>query len=236
MKTFTLGIARLAGLLYLVIIGCDIGAKLGLRGPLIDLADAQATRAAILDAPIRFRAALTADMVMVAADIGLAVLLYTLFRPVGSGLALAAMVFRLMQTALIGASLLFMQAVWLIVSQSANVASPVIGDPAAFATFLLDMHAHGYDLGLAFFSVNCMLTGILIRRSGFFPKLLGTTIALAGGVYLIGSALRFFTPQALNTFGAFYVVSLIAETAFCLWLLFARNSARLANQVERTPS
>ena len=46
---------RLAGLLYLVIIVAGLGAELGLRGPLIDLADAEATATAILDAPGRFR-------------------------------------------------------------------------------------------------------------------------------------------------------------------------------------
>ena len=43
--------ARLAGLLYLVIIVTGLGAELGLRGPLIDLGDANATAAATLQPP-----------------------------------------------------------------------------------------------------------------------------------------------------------------------------------------
>lgn len=45
--------ARLAGLFYFVIIVAGLGAELGLRGPLIDLANADATAAAILATPGR---------------------------------------------------------------------------------------------------------------------------------------------------------------------------------------
>lgn len=55
--------ARLAGLLYLVIIIAGLGGELGLRGPLIAFSDADATAAAILAAPARFRLAIAADLV-----------------------------------------------------------------------------------------------------------------------------------------------------------------------------
>ncbi len=98
--------ARFAGLLYLVIIVSGLGAEIALRGPLIDLNDADATAASILASPGRFRLAIAADLVMALSDAGLAILLYLIFRAMAPGLALSAMVFRLIQTMLIATSLM----------------------------------------------------------------------------------------------------------------------------------
>lgn len=61
--------ARRAGLLYLVIIIAGLGAELGLRRPLIDLDDSNATAAAILAAPGQFRLAIATDLVMALSDL-----------------------------------------------------------------------------------------------------------------------------------------------------------------------
>ncbi|WP_394199980.1 DUF4386 domain-containing protein [Litoreibacter albidus] len=62
--------ARFAGTLYLVIIITGLGAELGLRAPLIDLGNADATAKAILAAPAQFRLAIAADLVMALSDGG----------------------------------------------------------------------------------------------------------------------------------------------------------------------
>lgn len=214
-----LSLARTAGLLYLVIILCGIGAEGVLRGPLVDVADATATANAIRDAVGAFRLAIAADVVMAMADAGLAVVFYLLFRPVAPTLALAAMVFRLVQSVMIGANLMNMQAAWLLISGGQDIAALGAGQPEALANLFLNMHAHGYDLGLVFFAVNSALTGLLIWRSGFLPRVLGVGLGLAGGVYLTGSSLRFFAPTAFEPFSPAYGLTLLAEAAFCLWLL-----------------
>ena len=110
--------ARLAGLLYLVIIVTGLGAELGFRGPLIDFGDADATATAILAAPGQFRLAIAADLVMALSDAGLAILLYLIFRTMAPGLALSAMVFRLIQTVLIAASVMALLTAWLVLSRA----------------------------------------------------------------------------------------------------------------------
>tara|TARA_R110000744_G_scaffold380525_1_gene501765 strand:+ start:40699 stop:41388 length:690 start_codon:yes stop_codon:yes gene_type:complete len=213
--------ARLAGLLYLVIIIAGLGAELGLRGPLIDLADAGGTAAAILAAPGQFRLAIAADIVMALSDAALAILLYLVFRAVAPGLALSAMVFRLIQTVLIAANLMALQAAWLILSASNGLA-----DAPALALVFLDLHGHGYDLGLVFFGVNSVMMGVLVWRSGVFGKLFGLGLATAGLVYLAGSGLRFFAPEWSADFAPAYGLTILAETAFCLRLLVQRSPAR----------
>ncbi len=208
---------RLAGLLYLIIIVAGLGAELGLRGPLIDLADAETTATAILAAPGQFRLAIAADLIMALCDAGLAILLYLIFRSVAPGLALSAMVFRLIQTVLIAANLMAMQAAWLLVSGGTEVA-----DAEALALVFLDLHGHGYDLGLVFFGVNSLIMGMLVWRSGVFARAFGIGLAAAGLIYLTGSALRFFAPDLSAAFAPAYGVTILAETAFCLRLLLQR--------------
>jgi hypothetical protein len=211
------GKARLAGLFYLVIIVTGLGAELGLRGPLIDLGDADATAAAILAAPGQFRLAIAADLVMALSDAGLAILLYLIFRSMAPGLALSAMVFRLIQTVLIAASLMAMLTAWLVLTRADGLA-----DAPTLALVFLDLHAHGYDLGLVFFGVNSLIMGLLVWRSGLFAKAFGAGLAAAGIVYLIGSGLRFFAPDLSPVFMPAYGLTILAETAFCLRLLLQR--------------
>lgn len=180
---------RCAGLLYLIIIVTGLGAELGLRGPLIDLQDAGTTAAAILDAPGRFRLAIAADFLMAFCDAGLAILLYLIFRAASPGLALSAMVFRLIQTVLIAANLIILQAAWLLISGVSGVA-----DANVLALILFDLHGHGYDLGLFFFGVNSLIMGVLVWRSGLFARVFAAGLAMAGLAFLIGSGLRFFAP------------------------------------------
>jgi len=222
--------ARLAGLLYFIIIVCGIYSEVALRGPLVDFADAGSTATAILGALDAYRLSIAADIVMAIADAGLAILLFILFRPVAPGLALAAMIFRLIQSVMIGINLMNMQAALLLIAGGQDLSGLASGTAEALTLFFLNMHAHGYDLGLIFFGINSLMTGVLIWRSGLVHKSIGVGVALAGAVYLMGSGLRFFAPQIYDVFAAAYAIPVLTETAFCVALLLAglRSSRTLA--------
>lgn len=221
-------IAHSAGWLYLLIIVMGISSELAFRGPLVDLTNAQATATAILSHASTFRLSIAADMIMALADIGLAVLLFTLFRSVSPMLALAAMVFRLVQSVIIGANLMNLQAALLLLTGGQDIAALAPGQAEAISVFFLNMHGHGYDLGLLFFGINSLMTGILIWRAGFIGRVFGLAIAAAGLVYLVGSTFRFFAPDLLDAFAPAYGLTVIAEGAFCVWLLIAGWNNRRA--------
>jgi hypothetical protein len=181
---------RLAGMLYLVIIVFGISSEVLLRGPLLAAGDAQSVAASIAADPAPLRLSIAADAIMAMCDAALAVLLFLILRPLGAGIALTAMVFRLMQGAVIAASLLLLLAA-------------LRPDFASSAAALIEMHGAGYDLGLAFFGVIAL------------------GIALAGVVYFTGSALRLGDPALAAAFAPAYGLPVLAESAFCLWLLFA---------------
>ena len=222
-QTTSTSTLRLAGVLYLIIILCGLSAELLFRGPLVDFGDATATAEAIRGAVGTFRLAIAADIVMAAADAALAILLYIIFRPVAPVLALAAMVFRLIQSVMIAMNLMQMQSALLLVTGATGMGA---SEAEAMALHALNLHAHGYDLGLVFFGFNSLLTGYLIWMSGLFPRLIGGGIALAGLVYLTGSALRFFGPALFDAFAPAYGITILAEGAFCLVLLMGWTGQR----------
>lgn len=213
---------RLAGICYLIIIVCGVSSEVILRGPLIDYNSAANTAKAVNTEHLRFRFSILADIVMALADTTLALLLFWIFRGISFQLAMGALVFRLLQSGLIAASLLYLQQASLLLH---SVSMP--GNQALALSFI-ELHAYGYDLGLIFFAVNCFFTSVLLYRSNLIPRILSIGIALSGMVYLSGSIVRFLAPEVHEFVAPAYLLPLIAETAFCLWLLFSSGPSKHA--------
>jgi hypothetical protein len=89
----------------------------------------------------------------------------------------------------------------------------------ALAMFFLDLHGHGYDLGLIFFGVSNLILGYLIIKSSSFPSPFGFGLIAAALVYLLGSYTRFLFPGHMALVAPLYVIALVAELSFALWLL-----------------
>ena len=223
-------VARLAGVFYLVIIILGIWSEVAVRGTLIVSEDAAATASNILQTEGLYRLSFVADLLMALSDAVLAVLLYLLLSRVEPVLALMAMVFRLLQTAIIGMNLLNMQASLLILKKGAQEEGLNEESAALLSSFWTELQSQGYDLGLVFFGVNCLITGYLIFRSGFIPGFIGILVSAAGVIYLSGSGVRFLAPDLTEAFELAYIIPLVAETAFCLWLLIRGVSPTATTQ------
>ena len=174
-------------MLYLIIIVCGIGSEVFIRGSLYEDMDMHATAANILANSALFKFGFFADSVMLLSDVAIAVVLYLLFRQVDNTLALFAMVFRMIQAVIIGISLLFYYAAYLLLTNDAQ--------QYTLLSLLIDMHAYGYDLGLLFFAVANVALGVLVIRSDFCPKPLGYGLLMAAAVYLLGSYTRFIAVE-----------------------------------------
>lgn len=212
-------LARLAGFLYLVIIVCGISSELFIRSSLIVAGDANATAANILASRSLFRLGFVLDSIMLLADVAIAIVFYLIFRPVDQLISLTAAAFRLMQAAILGFNLLNYHGALLLLGGAGYAAHLAGPDLNALALYLLDLHGHGYDLGLIFFGVSNLALGYLVVRSGFVPGVFGYGLVAAAVVYLLGSYVRFVAPELLALVEPLYLVPLLAELGFCLWLL-----------------
>lgn len=211
-------LGRAAGLLYLVIIVCGIGSEVFVRGGLYDDMDISMTAANILKDSALFKAGFLADSIMLLCDVAIAIVFYRLFEQVDKTLALSAMVFRLVQAVIIGMSLLFYFAAYLLLTGNAQADAQTY----TLLSLFIDMHAYGYDLGLIFFGITNIALGVLVIRSSYCPRPLGYGLVVAAVVYVVGSYTRFMAVEYHALVEPYYLVPLLAEFAFCLWLLFGK--------------
>jgi hypothetical protein len=204
--------------LYLLIIIFGISGELLIRSSIIVPGDYATTVDNILGDPGFYRAGFLADTIMLFCDVALAILLYQIFSPVNRNLSLMAAVFRLIQASIIAANLLNYYAPLLLTS-TITPGTEVSSATGEQVMFYLELHRHGYDLGLLFFAVSNLLLGYLVTRSGYLPAILGYGLQAAAIVYLVGSSTLFLFPQYSAIIQPAYIIPLVAETAFCLWLL-----------------
>jgi hypothetical protein len=211
--------ARVAGILYLIIIVLGVSSEVFIRSRLIVPADATTTARNIMAAQGLFRMGFLADSVMFLCDVALAVLLFMLLKLVNKTVALVALFFRLTQTAVIALNLLNYYAAILLLNGPGYESAFESTQIHSLSYLFLDLHGHGYDLGLLPFGVHCLLLGYLILKSLYLPKALGVLMMATGVTYLVGSYTRFLFPDYVAAVAPIYIVALVSESALCLWLL-----------------
>jgi len=204
--------ARVAGILYLIIIVFGIFSEMVVRSSVTVAGDPTATAENIRNAEGLFRLGFVANLAYLLCEVAMTAILYLLLRPVSSAVSLVAAAFRLATVTILGLNLLNMFAALLILEGPDY--------PAAFALFFLDLHRYGYALGLTFFAVNCVAMGYLLARSSHAPTTLGILLGVAGLGYLANSLLWFLVSGYGGTVRlGLLVPALLAETWFCLLLL-----------------
>jgi hypothetical protein len=135
--------ARIAGILYLIIITLGIFSEVFIRSSLIVADDATATAANIMASKSWFRLGFVADAIMLLSDVAIAVLLYALLKPVNKTLALITTAFRLTQAAILGLNLLNYYGALLLLTGAGYAAVFETDQLYALVMLLLDLHSHG---------------------------------------------------------------------------------------------
>jgi hypothetical protein len=209
--------ARLAGLLYLLIMLAAAFGEVAVRGGLIVRDDAQATARNVLAHEQLFRLGGGADLVTFACDIALAALFYVLLKPAGKTTALVAAFFRLAYAAIIGVVSLAHFAPLIILHGKAlgGFTEPQLD---ALAYFSLKLHNTGFNIALVFFGVHLVLLGWLVAKSRYLPVLIGVLLAIAGVCYVINSVLNLIFPT-LSLAPYILLPALLGEGGLTLWLL-----------------
>lgn len=212
--------ARVAGVLYLIIIAFGIFAEVVVRSRLIVDGNAQATAAKILDSEWLFRLGFAADLVVFLSDVAIAIVLFFLFRPVSRVVSALAAAFRLTQTAIIGLNLLSMFGALLILREADYLRVLGADGSQALALLLLDLHQYGYTLGLTFFGLSTLAIAYLALRSRVVPRALVVLLGLAGLGYVGDSFAFFLVPGYDGSISPFLLApALVGELWFALWLL-----------------
>lgn len=213
--------ARVAGFAYLVIMLLAPFAEMYVRAGAIVRNDAAATAANILANETLWRWAFTAELVTVAADTTVAVLLYLLLRPMGNAVALLGAVFQLVMVALQSLKALLHLSPLILLNAGDTFLSHFSTEQLQDFSYLsLRMHGEIYDIMLFLFGVHCLLVGWLIARATFMPRILGWLMMLAGVAYIFNTVAGVLAPDFARLLYPWYLLpALPAEGGVTLWLL-----------------
>lgn len=210
--------ARIGGALYLVVIVTAFFAELFVRSSFIVSNDPALTAHNLLASERLYRFAGMADLVNVSCDIGVAIILYDLLKPVQQIIALAAAAFRIaFDVGLAAATTLHFAPLYLLKGPTHTAAFPP-NQVQDLAYAMLQVHNLGYNLFLFFFAVHLLLIGYLIIRSTFLPRVLGALLVLTAACYLANTLLHLVYPEVPTSF-FLLLPGLISEFAIAGWLL-----------------
>jgi hypothetical protein len=213
--------ARIAGVLYLIIVIGGAYAQLGVRDGLVVVGDAAATARNIAQHELKYRAAFAIEVFYLLCGIPLKLLLYRIFSAVNRNLALVMILFAVIGAAIQGTILLAHYAPLVFLGKGAYLAAFTPEQREAVAYLALTIFDYGYMIALSFFGCFCLIAGYLVTRSTFFPRFVGPLLALEGVAYLANSFGHFISPPLGDRIFPFLLVTGIAEVSFCLTLLIA---------------
>jgi hypothetical protein len=213
-------LARVGGVLYLIIIAVGGLGEAVVRGNIVVPGDAAATAANLRSMEWLWRLGVAGELTLLTCAIALALVLYVLLRPVNRDLALMAVFFNLVCIAIEGVAAV---SLWtaLFPATDASYARAFSSEQlAVMAALSVRSHTAGFGIALVFFGVECVILGHLISRSGYLPRWSGVLMQIAGVCYVVNSfALLLSPPLSSRLFPAVLVPSFIAELSFALWLL-----------------
>jgi hypothetical protein len=211
--------ARIAGVLYLIIIAGGIFAEVFVRQQVMVYGDPSATARNILEHELLYRLGFAVHLFYLACAVPLALILYAYFERVSRNLALLALLLNLVAIAVESVNLLnHFAPLRLLAAENVGAFSAEQFHALAYAH--LRLFASGFGISLTFFGFFCLVTGYLISRSSFLPRILGVLMVLAGMCYLTNSFSVFLAPTfASLLFPYILLPCFIAELSLSLWLI-----------------
>ena len=208
-------LARMTGLLYIVLIATAAFAQGYVSERLHVPGDAGATAANILANKGLIRAGYAFYMIEMACDMTIAALLYVLLRPVSRAVALVGTVLSLAGSVFkTFARVFFLLPLFVLGGTTALVAfSPEQRE--ALALLALRINDQGAAMAMVFFGFAALVKGYLILRSGFWPRALGVLSILGG----LGWLSYLYAPLLSRVFPYVMGIGLLGLAVHVFWLL-----------------
>ena len=213
-------LARIAGLCYLIVIATGLFAEVFVRQALTVPGDAIATAHNIQSSEMLFRFGFVADLVNFVVGLPSVIIIYVLFKSINKTLVRLAMMFVVIQTAIIAVTLLFQMTPLLILGGYKYLNSFQPDQLATLSLLSINIQALGYGIGLVFFGFYCLIIGYLIFKSAIVPRPLGILYGISGLGYLVNSFTMFLSKDFANPLFFYIAIPIfIGELSLCLWLL-----------------
>jgi hypothetical protein len=213
-------LARIAGLLYLMIVVASPIRYIYIPSVLIVRGDATATATNIVAHESLFRLGMVTDLFCGAVCIFMALALYRLLEEVDQSLAVLMVILGGVMPSAIYFFNVVNDAAVLILVRGGSFLS-VFDKPQRDALALLFLRLHDQEILAAqiFWGLWLFPLAILVYRSRFLPRFLAVWLIFNGLAYLATSLTGFLLPRSLNMVANVTFPALLGEVAFVLWLL-----------------
>ncbi len=210
--------ARLAGVLFLLMVVFGVFAEVMFRQKLFVLTDATATANNILANVFLYRVGIVSDLLMAICYLFTALALYHLFCPVHKNLASLMVLFAAAGSLLLMFNFLIELAPLLILSGEVPLGGFAADARESLAMLFYQLYQHGYMIGQVFFALWVLPLGILILRSDLIPKVFGVLFVVEFVLGFASVFVHFLAPNELVD-TLLLLPGTVAEFSFLLWLL-----------------
>jgi hypothetical protein len=207
--------ARIAGVFEALEGTASAGGQVVILGSFVVAGNAAATAANILANQPLFWAGFTAQLLGVAFHVAWALLFYELFRPVNRTIASLALCAVLVCCAMQALTALLYLAPLLVLNNGSSLSAFTPAQLQALAFVLLKVNGQAFNVDLVFFGLWCTLSGYLMFRSTFIPRILGVLLMIDG----VGWMLFMLPPLASYLFPLIAVAAGLAEIPLQVWLI-----------------
>ncbi|HVO81182.1 MAG TPA: DUF4386 domain-containing protein [Terriglobales bacterium] len=219
--------ARITGLFYLITILTGIFAQGFVSERLVASGDAAATATNILAHSSLYQLGFAVYLIEMACQIAMTALFYDLLKPAGRTLSLLAAFLGLAGCVIKTFSRVFFIAPLIVLGGASYLRVFSAEQLQALALLFLKVNDRGAAIALVFFGFYALLTGCLIIRSTFLPKILGVVSAIAG----LGWLSFLYVPLGYRLFPYIAAFGLLGAVALIVWLLvFGVNEQRWKEQ------
>ena len=219
--------ARITGAFYLLTILTGIFAQGFVSGRLIVDGDAAATARNILAYKGLFQLGFAVYLIEMACQIAITSLFYDLLKPAGRSVSLLAAFLGLASCVIKTFSRVFFIAPLFILGGAHYLSVFSLEQLQALALLFLKVNDRGAGTALVFFGFYALLTGYLILRSTFLPRILGV-LSVFGG---LGWLSFLYPPFGYRLFPYVAAFGLLGAAALIFWLLvFGVNEQRWKEQ------
>ena len=208
--------ARIAGILYLLLIPFSIFGMLYVPSTLIVPGNTAATTSNIIASESLFRLGIVSALIVQVLNIFVVLTLYRLLRPVNQNMAVLMVVFSLVAVPIAMFNELNHYAVLHLSSGGGGLAVLTTGQLHDLVSLFLDLHKYGINIASIFWGLWLFPMGYLVFKSGFLPKILGILLMIGCFGYLIDSFAVLLLPGAEVNIATF---TFWGEVLLPLWLL-----------------
>lgn len=186
----------------------------GILAELFDPLNAGNTFQNLQNSKNQFRIAIALLLIITILEVIVPWAFYIFFKPVNDSLSLLTAWFRLMYTAIFGASVLnLFHALKWIEQQSGSVSPDMLSAQTQMA---IENFYDGWNFSLAVFGIHLILLGILAIRAGYMKKILGILILISGMGYSVDGFGKILSEKYSVEVSAF---TFAGEVILIFWLL-----------------